>query len=271
MEIGGSPGLRAATCQLAVGPDIRRNGAAIRRQRRAARRRGAEIALFPECARSGYAGAQFESFEGYPWDVLAQETRRVRERAAELGLWTIVGSTHRRRRGKPTNCLYLIDPTGRIAKRYDKCFLMPNDRRHYAPGRRVVTHTLKGIKFGMLICFDFRFPELWRELLKRRCQVVFFAAYLASSEPSPLMEQVAPATLTTRASENSFTVVASNVATGHQWCNSRVHLPNGAVAAEAPWNRPAVVTHTIEPAAYASLYNPIGSLALKAARGQLHS
>jgi predicted amidohydrolase len=226
---------------------------------------------FSEAALSGYAGAQFDGFDGYPWDVLAEETARVRDLAAELRIWTILGSTHRQRRGKPFNCLYLIDPTGRILKRYDKSFLMPGDRRHYAPGRRLVTHTLGGIKFGLLICFDFRFPELWREYLKRRCRLIFFSSYLASRKRNRLMEQVAPATLATRASENFFYIVANNTSAGRPWCNSRIHLPNGAIARQAPWNRPAVLTYTIDLADDARLYNPIGSLALRAARGARHS
>jgi len=266
-----TPRLAVATCQFAVDPDVCRNGAAVRRQMRAAARRGAEVVHFSECALSGYAGAQFDSFDGYPWDTLAAETARVRDLAAELGVWTILGSTHRCRSGKPTNCLYLIDPSGGIAKRYDKCFLMPGDRLHYEPGRRIVTHTLNGIKVGLMICFDFRFPELWRELLKRRCQVVFFSAYLASPAGNALMEQVAPATLATRASENSFYVVANNTSGGRQWCNARVHRPDGSIAVQAPWNRTAIVTHTIDPSTDPTLYNPIGPLALRAARGTLHS
>lgn len=266
-----SQSLTVATCQFALSADVRANAKTIRRQMRTAKRRGAEIVLFPETALSGYAGAQWPSLDELPWDILSDETRRIRELAAELELWTILGSTHRQRQGKPTNCLYLIGPTGRIAKRYDKRFLMPNDRLHYAPGRRIVTHTLNGIKFGLLICFDFRFPELWRELLKRRCRLVFFAAYLASPRRNRLMEQVAPATLTTRASESFLHVVASNAAVGRQWCNSRIHLPNGALAAQAPWHRPHVLVHTLDLAADAALYNPIGPLALRAARGRLHS
>ena len=266
-----TPRLTVATCQFAVGPDVCRNGAAIRRQMRAAARRGAEVVHFSECALSGYAGAQFDSFEGYPWDALAAETARVRELASELGIWTILGSTHPRRSGKPTNCLYLIDPAGRIARRYDKSFLMPGDRLHYAPGRRIVTHTLGGVKFGLLICFDFRFPELWRELLTRRCRLVFFSAYLASPRRNPLMEQVAPATLATRASENVFYVVANNTCGGCQWCNARIHRPDGAIVAQAPWNRPAVLTHTIDLATDPTLYDPIGPLALRAAHGARHS
>ena len=259
--------LTLATCQFEVSDDVSANARAIRRQMRAARRRGAEVVHFSECALSGYAGAQFASFNGYPWRLLAEETRRIQALSAELGLWTILGSSHRRPRGKPTNCLYLIGPDGRILKRYEKRFLMPGDRHHYAPGNSLVTHQINGVRFGLLICFDFRFPEVWREYLKRRCRLIFFSSYQSSPQRNRLMETVAPATLTTRASENFFYVAANNTSRAHQWYNTRVHLPDGSVARQAPWNRPAMVVYTVNLADDEHFYNPIGPLALRAARG----
>jgi len=263
--------LTIATCQFEVTEDISANGRAVRRQMRLAHRRGAEVVHFSECALSGYAGAQFPSFDDYPWGRLDEETLRVRELAAELGLWTILGSSHRRPRGKPTNCLYLIAPDGRILERYEKRFLMPGDRKHYAPGSSLVVHELNGVRFGLLICFDFRFPELWREYLKRGCRLIFFSSYQSSPQRNRLMEKVAPATLTTRASENFFHVAANNTSRPHQWYNTRVHLPDGSVARQARRNRPAVVLHTVDLADDQRFYNPIGPLALRAARGVLHS
>jgi len=252
--------LTLATCQFDVSGDVRANARAIRRQMRVAARRGARLVHFSEAALSGYAGADFESLDGYDWALLADETRRIRDLAAELELCTVLGSTHRQREGKPTNCLYLIDPRGRIAKRYDKCFLIPRDREHYAPGSCVVTHTIDGVKFALLICFDFRFPEIWRACLRRRCRVVLFSSYQAQPKQNRLMEHVAPATLTTRASENFIHVVANNTSGGRQWYNTRIHRPDGSIAAESPWNKPHVLVHTIDLAQDASLYNPIGSL-----------
>ena len=263
--------LRIATCQFPVRGDVRRNARFICRQMRIASERGAEIVHFPEAALSGYAGSDFASFQGYPWETLAEETRRVRELAAELRLWTLLGSSHRPPRGRPTNCLYLVDPSGRIAKRYDKCFLTPQDRPHYQPGRRVVTHTLGGVKFGLAICFDFRFPELWRAYLRRGCRLVFLSSYQSRRDRFPLMEEVAPAILATRASENFVYVVANNTTGGHPWHSSRIVLPQGNVARRAPAGRPAVLGWTIDLSADRRFYNPIGSLALRAARGTLHS
>jgi predicted amidohydrolase len=269
--VSGPAPLTIATCQFAVSADVRANARAIRRQMRTAARRGARLVHFPEAALSGYAGADFPSLQDYDWRLLDAETRGIRGLSAELGLWTILGSTHRQRAGKPHNSLYLIDPRGRVAKRYDKRFLIPRDREHYAPGQRIVTHTLDGVKFALLICFDFRFPEIWRVCLRRGCRVVFFSSYQAQPKRNALMEHVAPATLTTRASENFLHVVANNTSGGRQWYNTRVHRPDGSIAAQAPWNRPAVLVHTLDLAADAKLYNPIGPLALRASRGQLSS
>ena len=134
-----------------------------------------------------------------------------------------------------------------------------------------VSYEVNGVRFGLLICFDFRFPELWREYLKRRCRLIFFSSYQSSPRRNRLMETVAPATLTTRAAENFFYVAANNTSRTHQWYNTRIHLPDGSVARQAPWNRPAVVVYTVDLANDEQFYNPIGRLALRAARGILHS
>jgi predicted amidohydrolase len=60
--------------------------------------------------------------------------------AKDLNLWLVLGSAHfLDGTAKPTNCLYLIDPAGKIADRYDKCFCTGGDQRHYSVGDRLVT------------------------------------------------------------------------------------------------------------------------------------
>ena len=114
---------------------------------------------------SGYVGTDFPTFEGYDWDRLKDETLRIMALAGELGLWVVLGSTHRLTEpNKPHNSLYLIDPAGKIADRYDKRFGMPGDLRRLTPGNRFVTFTLNGVTCALLICFDLRFPELYRAL-----------------------------------------------------------------------------------------------------------
>ena len=159
--------LKVATCQFAVSASIKRNANSMGRFLRAAKQAGADIVHFSECALSGYVGTDFPTFDGYDWGRLKEETLRTMDLAGELGLWVVLGSTHRLTEpNKPHNSLYLIDPKGTIVDRYDKRFGMPGDLRRLTPGNRFVTFTLNGVTCALLICFDLRFPELYRELCR---------------------------------------------------------------------------------------------------------
>ena len=86
----------------------------------------------------------------------------------------VLGSSHRLTgRHKPTNCLYVIGPDGRVRDRYDKRFCTGGELRAYTPGNHFVTFRINGVKCSLLICYDVRFPLLYRGLKKLGVQVVF--------------------------------------------------------------------------------------------------
>ena len=86
--------LRVATCQFAVSGDLAANAAAIRSLMRRAAGQGARIAHFGETCLSGYGGVEVPSFRGYDWGAHRGELTRIAALAAELRLWTVVGSSH---------------------------------------------------------------------------------------------------------------------------------------------------------------------------------
>jgi len=115
--------LNIATAQFPVSADIARNARAMREQIGQARDMGAELVHFSEACLSGYAGAEFAAWDGFDWARLRSETEVLRELARELRLWLCFGTAHPARgSSKPYNSLYLIDPDGRLARRYDKRF-----------------------------------------------------------------------------------------------------------------------------------------------------
>ncbi len=61
--------LKIATCQFAVSASITRNSQQICAQMQKAKKGGADIAHFPECALSGYIGFDFPNFDGFDWDT----------------------------------------------------------------------------------------------------------------------------------------------------------------------------------------------------------
>jgi len=107
--------LRVASCQFPVSEDIAKNATYIRRYAKRAADAGAHLLHTSETCLSGYAGVDFDSFKGFDWELLREETSRLRELAKELGIWMVLGSGHfLDGKTKPTNCLYLIDPKGKI-------------------------------------------------------------------------------------------------------------------------------------------------------------
>jgi predicted amidohydrolase len=151
--------LRIATCQFGVTADIAANASQMALFISEAADKNADIVHFSECALSGYAGMDFETFDGYDWDLLKEKTLELAELAAQLRIWVVLGSSHRLTSPNlPHNCLYLINPEGKIQDRYDKRFCTDTDLKNYTPGNHFVYFDINHIKCALLICFDLRFP-----------------------------------------------------------------------------------------------------------------
>jgi len=203
--------LRIATCQFAVTGEVDHNAAVIRRFIGEAAEAGAQVVHFPESALCGYAGVDLETVERYAWDRLRERTREVMACAAEHGMWVVVGSMHELSGGrKPHNCLYLIGPDGRLVDRYDKRFCTPADLEHYTPGDRFVWVDIAGVRCALLICFDLRFPEIYRALYTAGVRCVLQSFYNARQSGPSVHSEIMQQTMQCRAATNGFWVSMSN-------------------------------------------------------------
>lgn len=96
--------------------------------------------------------------------------------AAELQVWLLIGSIPIRVADvKVANRCFLFDPNGQIAASYDKIHMfdvdLPNGERYresksFVPGQRAVLYDLPWGRLGLSICYDLRFPHLYRTLAK---------------------------------------------------------------------------------------------------------
>jgi predicted amidohydrolase len=226
---------------------VAQNARAIRGFLKKAKKAEADVVHFSECALSGYAGADFGSFEDYDWAVLRDETQRIMELAGELGLWVVLGSTHPLTPPhKPHNCLYLIDANGKIVTRYDKRFCTSGDLDYYTPGNRFTTFDLNGVKCSLLICFDLRFPELYRELYKLGVQCLFQSFYNARQRGPSIHTQIMRQTMQCHAATNHFGVSMTNSSGYYSPYPSCFILPDGVIAAQLRPNRPGMMVNTVD-------------------------
>ena len=239
--------LRVATCQFAVSSSIKRNGRQIQRFLHRARKAKADIVHFPECALSGYVGTDFASFDGFNWQLLKEETEKIIDFAGRLRLWVVLGSSHRLTGpNKPHNSLYLINPGGRIVDRYDKRFCTSGDLKRLTPGNRFVNFMVNGVKCSLLICFDLRFPEIYRQLYKCGVNCIFQSFYNARQKSPSIHTHIMRQTMQCRAATNYFWVSMSNSSGYYSPYPSCIIAPDGRIVRRLRANRAGLMVNTVD-------------------------
>jgi predicted amidohydrolase len=262
--------LKVATCQFAVGRYIKRNSLAICKLMTRAKKAKADIAHFSECALSGYVGTDFPNFEGYDWDLLEEETEKIMALATKLKLWIVLGSTHRQMGQKKSyNSLYLIGPGGRIIDRYDKRFCTSGDLRRLTPGDRFVNFTINGVKCSLLICFDLRFPELYRALYKQGVNCIFQSFYNARQKGPSIHTHIMRQTMQCRAATNHMWVSMSNSSGYYSPYPSCFIQPDGMIVRQLRANRPGLMVNTVDLGR--KFYDPMADFRDMAISGKLNN
>jgi len=168
-----------ATAQSLISPDVRENGQEIRRLMQEARSEGAAIVHFPESAMSGCSKAQIKSWDRFDWDALLDELHSTANLARELGLWVVLGSSHRLTPPhRPHNSLYVISDGGEVVTRYDMKFCSNTEITHWhTPARECCVFEAEGWRFGCALCIEIHFPELFQRYAEREVDCVLFSAY----------------------------------------------------------------------------------------------
>ncbi|HIJ70456.1 MAG TPA: carbon-nitrogen hydrolase family protein [Planctomycetes bacterium] len=239
--------IKVATCQFAVGADIKRNSRRVCAYLDKARKAKADIVHFPECALSGYASVDYKTFDGYDWDLLKKEAQKVIALVGKLRLWVVLGSAYRLTEpNKPHNSLYLIGPEGDIIDRYDKRFCTEIDLANFTPGNHFVNFDINGVKCSLLICFDLRFPEIYRQLKKRKVDCIFQSFYNARQKGPSVHTDIMRQTMQCRAATNHFWVSMANSSGYYSPYPSCFIQPDGKIAAQLGFNRAGMMINTVD-------------------------
>jgi predicted amidohydrolase len=167
---------KAACVQLRSSDDVQDNIAFTSELIREAKRNGADFILTPEntTLMAPDGGAKLDRSFIEDRDPALPAFRTLAE---ELGVWLLIGSLAIKVSGdKTANRSYLINPRGQIAARYDKIHLfdvdLPSGEKYresntVAGGHEARLAQTPWGKIGMTICYDVRFPQLYRALAKK--------------------------------------------------------------------------------------------------------
>jgi predicted amidohydrolase len=236
--------LRIATCQFPVSGNPGENGKYIRGFMEQAAGAGAHLLHTSEACLSGYAGTDFQSFEDFDWGAVRQVTTGLRELAKQLRLWLVLGSAHfLDPKTKPTNCLYLIDPEGRIRDRYDKCFCTEGDQKHYSAGERLVTHDIRGVRIGLAICYDICWPQLYIGYREKGATVMVHSFHNARSKGPNCLDTLNVRQVPTRCADNRLWAVCNNSSQPYSHWGSFIARPDATIPKQLGINQPGMLIH----------------------------
>jgi predicted amidohydrolase len=234
--------MRAALLQLSVTDDPAANLPVTLSLLREAVAGGAGFVLTPEvtnCLSSDRARQR---------DLLRHEEddptlAALRAEATRQGIWLLVGSlgllTHDAD-GRFANRSFLVSPDGAIAARYDKIHMFDvnvseaeqyRESSGYRPGTRAVLAATPFGRIGMTVCYDVRFPQLYRRLAQAGAQILTVPAAFNDTTGAAHWHSL----LRARAIENGAYVLAPAQTGSHAAHNGRPRRTYGHSLAVSPW------------------------------------
>jgi deaminated glutathione amidase len=235
--------VRAAAVQLTSTADRDRNLATADRLTRAAAAAGAELVVLPE--KWAVLGTPEETAAGAePFDgpALGWAAATARELGVDLVAGSIAERVEGRERGSNTSVHFGPDGEARAVYRKIHMFDVQvggrtyRESEHEEPGEEVVvSETAGGVELGLSVCYDLRFPELYRILAVRGARVLVVPAAFTLATTREHWEVL----LRARAIEDQAFVVAANQVGQHapgyrSGGRSMIVDPWGVVVAQAP-------------------------------------
>ncbi|ESX00362.1 MULTISPECIES: carbon-nitrogen hydrolase family protein [unclassified Mesorhizobium] len=249
---------KAAAIQMRSGESPERNAIDLERLVREAAGLGATYIQTPEMTGALIRDkeARAASFTSEDKDIVVATARKL---ASELGVFLHIGSTAiLRADGKLANRALLFGPDGATLATYDKIHMFDVDLDNgeswresaaYEPGTEAVVTEIDGARLGFAVCYDLRFPQLFRAEAMAGADLL--------SVPAAFTRQTGEAhwhvLLRARAIENGAYVVAAAQGGLHEdgretYGHSLIVDPWGRILAEADHDDPEVIIAEIDTA-----------------------
>lgn len=245
-------GLIQVTATNEMAPNIR----FIEEQTRRACEAGAQFVMTPENSTLIGANRADTLAKAQPEDS-HESLHAMRALARECGIWFLLGSIHVKVEAeRNANRSYLIDPTGGVVASYDKIHMFDvqlasgetyRESSTFRPGDRTVIAQTPWGRLGMTICYDLRFPYLYRDLAHAGAEMLS----IPSSFTVPTGRAHWHVLMRARAIETGCFVfapaqVGTHAANRKTYGHSLVVAPWGEVLADAGGEQPGFVTAEID-------------------------
>jgi predicted amidohydrolase len=234
--------MRAGLVQLTVTDDPQANLPVTVGLVRAAVAGGAGFVLTPELT-NGLSSSRVHQRSVFWHEDDDPTLAALRDEAKASGIWLLIGSlgllTHDAD-GRFANRSFMIAPDGSVAARYDKIHMFDvnvsatevyRESEGYRPGTKAVVAETAFAKIGMTVCYDVRFPALYRRLAQGGAQIITVPAAFNHITGAAHWE----ALLRARAIETGCFVLAPAQTGFHPEAHGKGRRTHGHSLAIAPW------------------------------------
>ena len=237
--------MKVALVQMTAVPDIEENIKSISINIKKAVKSNAKIVLFPE--NCSFMGPGKVMFKNAYYENVHPTLRMARELANKYNIFILLGSISVLKKIKASlkmvNRSYFIDDKGRVLDKYDKINMFDaviskteiyKESNRYHAGKRIVVVKSKIGNFGLSICYDIRFPELYQKLAKLGSNIITIPSAFTEKTGKDHWQVL----LRSRAIETSCWVLAPAQIGKHYdgrktWGHSMIVDPWGRVVTEA--------------------------------------
>jgi predicted amidohydrolase len=234
--------MRTALIQLNVSDDPAANLVATLGFVRQAVAAGAGFVLTPELT-NGLSSSRAHQRSVFRHEADDPTLAALRAEAKAAGIWLLIGSLGLLTQdadGRFANRSFLVDPQGEIAARYDKIHMFDvnvsdtevyRESEGYRPGSAAVVAKTPFARIGMTVCYDVRFPALYRRLAQAGAQVITVPAAFNHITGAAHWETL----LRARAIETGCFVLAPAQTGFHPETPGKGRRTHGHSLAIAPW------------------------------------
>ncbi len=178
--------IKIAVCQLRTETDRAETMAKAKRMVYEAAANGADFAVLPEMFNCPYSREYFKKFSALGHE---DSVEALSSWAKELGIYIVGGSVPETADDKIYNTCFIFDREGRLIARHRKIHLFDvelpglrvRESATFAPGEDITVFETEYGTMGCAVCFDLRFPELFRSMQMRGAKLVFLPAQFSTT------------------------------------------------------------------------------------------
>jgi predicted amidohydrolase len=237
--------LKIGAFQFAACESIESNLAAIKRGIAKAADENVRLLLTQECAVCGYPPVEVPSIHAIDKACQLEAYGEISKLAKKHKIYIALGMVTFHE-ANTYNSIWLLHPGGKELKPYHKRALWGWDKENFQPGNETGIYTIDGIKVGVRICFEIRFPEYFRELFANQVDLALVSFADVGKDEQKGRINTIQSHLVSRATENVMYVLSANSTSQQQWAPTCVIDPDGNAISTAPLNEEYLLTTEIE-------------------------